>query len=90
MRVGNYLRMRDALMRRSRRMRCRARAIVQLQAEARVLLSGKIDRRVMSAQAGERRMEEVDRLVAAAESDRDAGKDAAASRRVRAVERMIR
>jgi hypothetical protein len=64
--------------------------LVQLQAEARVLLSEKIDRRVMSAQAGERRMAEVDRLVAAAERDRDAGNDAAASTRVRAVERIIR
>jgi hypothetical protein len=40
--------------------------------------------------AGERRMAEADRLVTAAERERDAGNDAAASRRVTAIEEMLR
>jgi hypothetical protein len=93
MRVGNYLphaRCVNAAIETYAMPGARYPDLVQLQAEARVLLSEKIDRRVMSAQAGERRMAEVDRLVAAAERDRDAGNDAAASTRVRAVERIIR
>jgi hypothetical protein len=64
--------------------------LVRLQAEVRVSLSEKIDRKRLSVQAGERRMADADRLVAAAESERDAGNQKAADRRVAALEAMIR
>ena len=64
--------------------------LVRLQGEVRMSLSEKIDRKRLSVQAGERRMAEADRLVAAAESERDAGNQKAADRRVAALEAMIR
>jgi hypothetical protein len=64
--------------------------LIRLQEGARAALSGKVDRRQISVSAGERRMAEADRLVAAAERARDAGNDAAASRRVAAIEEILR
>jgi hypothetical protein len=61
-----------------------------LQAEIRASLSEKIDRRRLSVQAGERRMAEADRLVAAAQHDREAGNEKAASRRIAAIEQMLK
>jgi hypothetical protein len=64
--------------------------LIRLQEGVRAALSDKVDRRRISASAGERRMAEADRLVAVAERERDAGNDAAAARRVAAIEEMLR
>jgi hypothetical protein len=64
--------------------------LIRLQAQVRAALSEKMDRRRLTAQAGERRMAEADRLVAAAERDRDAGNQRAAERRIVAIEQMLR
>jgi len=64
--------------------------LIRLQAEIRASLSEKIDHRRLSVQAGERRMAEADRLVAAAQHDREAGNDKAASRRIAAIEQMLK
>ena len=64
--------------------------LVRLQAEVRAALSEKLDRRRLTVSAGERRMAEADRLVAAAERERDAGNEKAASKRIAAIEEMLR
>jgi hypothetical protein len=64
--------------------------LVRMQEEVRASLSDRIDRRRLSVSAGERRMAEADRLVAAAERERDAGNNAAAARRVAAIEEMLK
>jgi hypothetical protein len=64
--------------------------LVRMQEEVRASLSDRIDRRRLSVSAGERRMAEADRLVAAAERERDAGNNAAAARRVTAIEEMLK
>jgi hypothetical protein len=64
--------------------------LVRLQEEVRASLSDRIDRRRVSVAAGERRMAEVDRLVAAAERERDASNEKAANRRVAAIEQILR
>ena len=64
--------------------------LIRLQAQVRASLSEKVDRRRLSVQAGERRMAEADRLVAAAQRDRDAGNEKAASKRVAALEKMLK
>jgi hypothetical protein len=64
--------------------------LVRMQEEVRASLSDRIDRRQLSVSAGERRMAEADRLVAAAERERDAGNNAAAARRVAAIGEMLR
>ena len=64
--------------------------LVRLQEEVRASLSDRIDRRRLSVSAGERRMVEADRLVAAAERERDAGNNTAAARRVAAIEEMLK
>src|SRR5205823_11213925 len=55
--------------------------LVRMQEEVRASLSDRIDRRRLSVSAGERRMAEADRLVIAAERERDAGNNDAAARR---------
>jgi len=64
--------------------------LVRLQAEVRASLSEKVDRHRLSVSAGERRMAEADRLVAAAQREREAGNNSAASKRVAAIEEMLR
>lgn len=64
--------------------------LIRLQAQVRASLSEKVDRRRLTVQAGERRMAEADRLVAAAQRDREAGNEKAASRRVAALEQMLK
>jgi len=64
--------------------------LLRLQMQVRATLSDKIDRRRISIQAGERRMIEADRLVAAAERERESGDERAVSRSIAAVERMLR
>ena len=64
--------------------------LVRLQEEIRASLSDRIDRRRLSVSAGERRMGEADRLVTEAERERDAGNEKAASRRLAAVEEMLK
>jgi len=64
--------------------------LIRLQAQVRATLSAKIDSRRITVQAGQRRMAEADRLVAAAERDRDAGDQRAADRRVAAIEQMLK
>ena len=64
--------------------------LIRLQEEVRSALSDKVDRRRIGVRDGERRMAEADRLITAAERDRDAGNNAAAARRVTTVEGMLR
>jgi hypothetical protein len=64
--------------------------LVRLQSEVRASLSAKIDHKHLSVATGERRMAEADRLVAAAEREREAGNQKAADRRVAALEKMLR
>jgi hypothetical protein len=64
--------------------------LIRLQAQVRASLSQKVDRRRLTVQAGERRMAEADRLVAAAQRDREAGNEKAASRRIAAIEQMLK
>jgi hypothetical protein len=64
--------------------------LVRMQEEIRASLSDRIDRRQLSVSAGERRMAEADRLIAAAERERDAGNNSAASKRVAAIEKILR
>jgi hypothetical protein len=63
--------------------------LVRMQEEVRASLSDRIDRRRLSVSAGERRMAEADRLVAMAERERDAGNNAAAAKRVAAIEELL-
>jgi hypothetical protein len=64
--------------------------LIRLQEEVRSALSDKVDRRRIAVHEGERRMAEADRLVAAAERDRAAGNEKAASRRIATIEEMLR
>ena len=64
--------------------------LIRLQGGVRAALSDKVDRRQISVSAAERRMTAVDRLVAAAERERNAGSDATAASRVAAIEEMLR
>ena len=64
--------------------------LMRLQAQVRETLSERIDRHRLSAQAGERRMAEADRLIGEAEQERTAGNETAATRHIGAVERMLR
>jgi len=64
--------------------------LIRLQAQVRASLSEKVDRRRLTVQAGERRMAEADRLVAAAQREREAGNEKAASRRIAALEQMLK
>jgi hypothetical protein len=93
MRVGNYLphaQCVNAAIETYAMPAARYPDLVQLQAQVRLSLAEKIDRRRISVQAGERRMAETDRLVAAAERDRDAGNERTASRRVGAIEQLLK
>ena len=64
--------------------------LIRLQAQVRASLSEKVDRRRLTVQAGERRMAEADRLVAAAQREREAGNEKAASKRIAALEQMLK
>ena len=64
--------------------------MIRLQEEVRSALSDRVDRRRIGVRDGERRMAEADRLITAAERDRDAGNNAAAARRVAAIEELLR
>ena len=64
--------------------------LIRLQEGVRAALSDKVDRHQISVSAGEHRMAEADRLVAATERERDAGNDATAGRRVAAIKEMLR
>jgi hypothetical protein len=64
--------------------------LIRLQEGVRAALSDKVDRHQISVSAGEHRMAEADRLVAATERERDAGNDATAARRVAAIKEMLR
>ncbi len=64
--------------------------LIRLQEGARAALSDKIDHHRISVSAGERRMAEVDRLIALAERQRNAGHGAAAANRLAAIEEVLR
>ena len=64
--------------------------LLRLQEEVRSALSDRVDRRRIGVRDGERRMAEADRLITAAERDRAAGNEKAASRRIAAIEEMLR
>jgi hypothetical protein len=63
--------------------------LVRLQEHTRVSLSEKIDKRKISAQTGERKMAQVDALVAEAEHDRNIRDKAAAQRRIAAINSIL-
>ena len=64
--------------------------LLRLQEEVRSALSDRVDRRRIGVRDGERRMAEADHLITAAERDRAAGNEKAASRRIAAIEEMLR
>jgi hypothetical protein len=64
--------------------------LVRLQENARALLSEKIDRRMISAQIGERKMAQADAGVAQAERDRDIGDEASARQRIGTINSILR
>ena len=92
-RIGNYLPHADcvnAAVERYALPTARHPDLIRLQEEVRSALSDKVDRRRIGVRDGEQRMAEADRLITAAERDRDAGNNAAAARRVKTVEEMLR
>jgi len=92
-RIGNYLRHAmcvNAAVERHAMPMARYPDLVRLQEDARARLSEKVDRRQISLHIGERRMREADSLVAAAERDRDAGKEDAARRKLAAIDALLR
>jgi len=92
-RIGNYLPHADcvnAAVERYALPAARYPDLIRLQEEVRSALSDKVDRRRIGVRDGERRMAEADRLITAAERDRDAGNNAAAARRLATVEGMLR
>ena len=92
-RIGNYLPHADcvnAAVERYALPNARYPDLIRLQEEVRSALSDRVDRRRIGVREGERRMAEADRLITAAERDRDAGHNAAAARRVTTVEEMLR
>ena len=92
-RIGNYLPHADcvnAAVERYALPTARHPDLIRLQEEVRSALSDKVDRRRIGVRDGEHRMAEADRLITAAERDRDAGNNAAAARRVTTVEGMLR
>src|SRR4029077_2463099 len=64
--------------------------LIRLQEGVRTTLSDKVDRRQITVSAGVSRIGAIDRLVAVAGRERDAGNAAAAGRRVAAIEEMLR
>ena len=64
--------------------------LIRRQAQLRAGLSDKIDRRGITPQAADKKMREADTLVAAAERDRDAGRDKSAQRKAAALDAMLR
>ncbi len=64
--------------------------LIRLQADLRAHFSEKIDRREITPQTAQRQMREADRLVTAAEHNRNAGKESAARRDVAGLEAMLR
>jgi hypothetical protein len=64
--------------------------LVRLQEEARSKLSQAVDQHQISERKGARRMAQIDRLVAQATHDRDAGDTAAAERRLKRIEKILR
>ena len=92
-RVGNYLPHADcvnAAVERYALPAARYPDLIRLQEEVRSALSDRVDRRRIGVRDGERRMAEADRLITAAERDRAAGNEKAASRRIAAIEEMLR
>lgn len=92
-RVGNYLphaRCVNAAIERFAIPNAHHPDLVRLQAHIREELSGRIDKRMITASAGERRMREADTLVSEAARERDAGHDVAANRRTATLEAMLR
>ena len=92
-RIGNYLPHADcvnAAVERYALPTARHPDLIRLQEEVRSALSDKVDRRRIGVRDGEHRMAEADRLITAAERDRDAGNEKAASRRIAAIEEMLR
>jgi hypothetical protein len=92
-RIGNYLPHADcvnAAVERFALPTARHPDLIRLQEEVRSALSDKVDRRRIGVRDGEHRMAEADRLITAAERDRDAGNEKAASRRIAAIEEMLR
>lgn len=92
-RVGNYLphaRCVNAAVEAYALPKARYPDLVRLQEELRAALSEKIDRRRISAQAGERQMVEADNLIKEAERERDEGNRAAASHRIARIEALLR
>ena len=91
-RIGNYLPHAEcvnAAVERDAIPTSRYPDLVRLQERLRVKYSGDIDRGVLSAREGQRRMAEADGLVNAAMRDRDTGRREVADRRVDRLQTML-
>jgi hypothetical protein len=64
--------------------------ILRVQEDIRASLAGRVDRRQISLEAARHKMNEADALVAQIERDRDLGNQAAAARRMKALDAMLR
>jgi hypothetical protein len=64
--------------------------LLRIQEDIRASLAGRVDRRQISLEAGRNKMNEADALVAEIERDQDRGNQAAAARRIKALDAMVR
>jgi hypothetical protein len=64
--------------------------IVRIQEDIRASLAGQVDRRQISLEAGKHKMNQADAWVAEIQRDRDLGNQAAAARRMKALDAMLR
>jgi hypothetical protein len=91
-RIGNYLPHAEcvnAAVERDAIPTSRHPDLVRLQEQLRVKYSGDIDRGVLSAREGQRKMAEADELVTAAMRDRDTGRREVAAHRVTRLQAML-
>jgi clan AA aspartic protease (TIGR02281 family) len=64
--------------------------LLRMQEDIRASLAGRVDRRQISLEAGRHKMNEADALVAEIQRDRDLGNEAAAARRMKALDAMLK
>jgi hypothetical protein len=64
--------------------------LLRIQEDIRASLAGQVDRRQISVEAGRHKMNQADALVVEIQRDRDRGNEAAAARRMKALDAMLR
>jgi hypothetical protein len=64
--------------------------LLRIQEDIRASLAGQVDRRQISLEAGRHKMNQADVLVAEIQRDRDRGNEAAAVRRMKALDAMLK